>query len=235
MKVSVVITTSGRKTLGEAVQSVQEQTFKDWELIIVNDCPAKPLREPGDGIRIINNQKRLGGCKSLNVGLRAAQGEYIAILDDDDEWLSRDKLEKQVKFLDENPDYIACGTNPQIGQGDEIKINLTGTPFAHVSIMFRKGTMYDERLERAKDLDLMIRLSQKGKLGLIKDCFVGFAISDDLDKKIADCYWHKKVILLHKEFPDWFGEYLKQWQRELKLRRYKLINALRRSFGRKGG
>ena len=226
MRVSVIITTSGRKTLLEAIKSVKDQTFNDWELIVVNDCPTNPLREMGDRIKIINNQNRLGGCKSLNVGLREARGQYIAILDDDDLWISKDKLERQVKFLDENTDYIACGTNPQSGQGEEIKINLTGTPFAHVSMMFRKGLLYDERLERAKDLDMMVRLSQIGKLGLIKDCSVSFAISKDLNKKIDDCQWHRKVCLMHKEMPDWLRVYISLWIRELKLRYYKVKNRL---------
>ena len=211
-KVSVIITTIGRKSLRKSVQSVKRQTYRDWELIIVDD------------------RKRRGGAWALNQGIDKAKGEYIAILDDDDAWVSRDKLEKQVKFLDENPNYIACGCNPQKGQGKEVKVNLIGTPFAHISMMFRKGLRYNEKLKRAKDLDFMVRLSKLGKLGLV-DCRVSFQDSN-LNKKIKDCHWHRKVCLLHRDFPDWLKIYKYLWKRELKLRRYKSMNALRKIFGK---
>jgi len=208
-KVSVIITTVGRDSLKDAVRSVQDQTFKDYELIVIED------------------RERRGGTWALNQGLDKAKGEYIAILDDDDTWVSKDKLEKQVAFLDNKKDYIAVGTNPQPGQGEEIKINLVGTPFPHSSILFRKGLKYDERLPRGKDLDLMLRLSKLGKLAVIKDCFVNIYYKSgrkELNNKISDCHYHRKVILLHKDFPNWLGIYLKLWARELKLRYYKVKN-----------
>jgi glycosyltransferase involved in cell wall biosynthesis len=208
-KVSVIITTVGRDSLKDAVRSVQDQTFKDYELIVIED------------------RERRGGTWALNQGLDKAKGEYIAILDDDDTWVSKDKLEKQVAFLDNKKDYIAVGTNPQPGQGEEIKINLVGTPFPHSSILFRKGLKYDEKLPRGKDLDLMLRLSKLGKLAVIKDCFVNIYYKsgrEELNNKISDCHYHRKVILLHKDFPNWLGIYLKLWARELKLRYYKVKN-----------
>jgi glycosyltransferase involved in cell wall biosynthesis len=216
MRVSVIITTCGRNTLDKSIESVKKQTFKDYELIVVVDTARK------------------GGAWALNQGINKAKGDYIAILDDDDCWISKDKLKRQVEFLDENLDYIACGSQPQIGQGKEIKANLIGTPFAHISLMFRKGMMYNENLQRAKDVDFFIRLSQRGKLKVLKDCKVSFHISNDLDKKIEDCKWQRKVCLLHKELPNWLKVYLILWKRELKLRRYKLTNALRRVIGSGG-
>jgi glycosyltransferase involved in cell wall biosynthesis len=207
MKVSVIISTIGRATLQRAIASVQQQTYKDYELIVIED------------------KERKGGSWALNQGLDRAKGEYIAILDDDDEWVSKDKLEKQVKFLDDNPDYIACGCGPQKGQGKEIKVNLIGTPFAHISIMFRDCIYYDESLKRAKDLDFMVRLSRFGKFGLV-DCEVFFKDSD-LEKKIKDCYWHRRVVLLHKEFKNWPIIYTRLWLREIKLRYYKIKNGYR--------
>ena len=210
-RVSVVITTVGRETLSKAIASVREQTYKDYELIVIDD-----------------SDRKLGGAKALNKGLDEATGQYIAILDDDDEWTGKDKLERQVKFLDENPDYIAVGTNPQPGQGEEIKINLIGTPFPHSSMMFHRGLRYNEKLPRAKDLDLMLRLSKLGKLGVIKDCdtYIGHTVNcvDDLDKKIKDCHYHRKVIITHREFPYTIRTYLRLWRREIRLRYYKIKN-----------
>ena len=210
--VSVIITTIGRPSLDDAIKSVRDQTYKDLELIIISDI-----------------DRKLGGTRALNKGLDMAKGKYMAILDDDDEWESKDKLERQVKFLDENPDYIAVGTNPQKGQEEEIKINPKGTPFAHSSILFRRGLRYDERLPRAKDLELMLRLSNLGKLRVIKDCniSIGHSCVDDLNKKIEDCYWHRKVILIHRKmFPLWLISFIRSYLREIKLKYYRNKNIL---------
>jgi glycosyltransferase involved in cell wall biosynthesis len=192
--------------------SVQQQTYKDYDLIVIED------------------KERRGGAWALNQGIDMTTGKYIAILDDDDTWVSKDKLEKQVKFLDENPNYIACGCGPQKGQGEEIKVNLIGTPFAHISMMFRRGLKYNEDLKRGKDLDFMIRLSKLGKLGVL-DFQVSFKDSD-LKTKIKDCKWHRKVCLLHKEFNNWYLIYIRLWIRELKLR-YIWTKEQLKSIGRK--
>ena len=197
------------------MQSVENQTYKNWELIIVND------------------DKRRGGSWALNQGIDASKGRYIAILDDDDEWINPDKMKNQVEFLDDHPDYIAVGSGLQKGQGPEIKINLIGTPFAHVSMMFRKGIKYDEILKRAKDLEFMIRLSKLGKLAVIEGCEVKFQDSS-LEKKIDDCHWHRKVILMHKEFPRWYLTYSRLCLRELKLRYYEILNKARSLIGNTG-
>lgn len=215
MKVSVIITTIGRNSLKDAIKSVEEQTYKDKELIIINDY-----------------NRNLGGAKALNKGLKQAKGEYVAILDDDDLWISKDKLERQVDFLDKHKNYIAVGSGKQKGQGEEIKVNLKGTPFIHISIMFRKWLMYDENLDRAKDLDLMIRLSKMGKLGVIDNCEVWFRESD-IDKKIKDCYWHRKVILKHrKDFSLWFINYIGSYLREVKLICLKVFLELQKGTGK---
>jgi glycosyltransferase involved in cell wall biosynthesis len=211
-KVTCIITTTGRPTLNRAIESVRSQTYKDYDLIVIED------------------KERRGGAWALNKGIDMTTGKYIAILDDDDSWNDDTKLEKQVKFLDDNLEYIACGCGPQKGQGKEIKVNLIGTPFAHVSMMFRRGLRYNEELKRAKDLDFMIRLAQKGKLGIVEGITVHFGDST-LEKKIDDCHWHRKVCLLHKEFKNWYLIYLRLWIREIKLKYYKLTNGLRNYTG----
>jgi len=118
MKVSVIITTYQQPDfLSEAIESILTQTFNDLELIVVNDDPLGQETEKivlsynDPRIVYIKNEKNLKGAKSLNIGLRAAKGEYIAILDDDDAWISKDKLEKQINFLEKNPEYIIVGTS----------------------------------------------------------------------------------------------------------------------------
>jgi glycosyltransferase involved in cell wall biosynthesis len=226
MRVSVIITTYQRtELLKKAVRSVLNQNFEDFELIIVNDCPEDTLTWVEDNrIKIINNPQNLGGTKSLNIGLREAKGEYIAILDDDDEWVSPHKLFKQVAFLEKNQDYVAVGCDT-FGVEVPQKLSLDGTPFAHSSLMFRNnGITYNENLTRGKDLDLFLRLVKIDKIGFVENCYIKYNDSEDLKKKINDCYWHRKVIWLHrKDYPFWFISYFKVFKRQVRLTYYDRI------------
>ena len=185
MKISIIITTYDRpQYLRGAIDSVLCQSFKDFELIIVNDDPrmgeADKIIDSYKDSRIVyvKNKKNLAGAKSLNTGLRLAKGAYIAILDDDDVWNYSKKIEEQVRFLEYNPEYVLVGTNVIVvnyNNGKEITRTCFATadnelrrnifssnPFAHSSVMYRKDKAllvggYDESLERGKDYDLWLR------------------------------------------------------------------------------
>lgn len=114
--VSIVIPTYGRsKMICRALDSVKRQTYSNIEVIVVNDNPPKTenainidkiIKKYGNiknGITLVNNKKNVGGAEARNIGLKQSNGDYIAFLDDDDEILP-EKIEKQVKFLDENID-----------------------------------------------------------------------------------------------------------------------------------
>ena len=116
-KVSVNILTKNRAgLLKKALLSVANQTYPDYEMVVVNDGSTDDtesvLNEVAATIvnlRIINHASSLGITQSRQEALLASGGEYIAVLDDDDEWIDKDKLAKQVKFLDENRDYVLAG------------------------------------------------------------------------------------------------------------------------------
>ncbi len=104
--------------LEEAVKSVQNQTFSDWEMIIVDDCStdetfslAQRLAENDQRIKVLRNKKNSGVAATRNKAMDAATGEYIAFLDSDDLWLPQ-KLERQVKFMAEGQ-YALTYTNYQ--------------------------------------------------------------------------------------------------------------------------
>lgn len=90
-----------------SVDSVIEQSFTDWELIIVNDCSSDATAEvvakylEDKRIKLINNQVNMGGAGSRNIAIEAAKGRYLAFLDSDDLWTS-DKLDKQISFMQQN-------------------------------------------------------------------------------------------------------------------------------------
>ena len=93
--------------IGESIQSVLAQSYKDWELIIVDDCSSdntdqivKPFLSD-ERIKFFKNEKNSGAALSRNRALREAKGRWIAFLDSDDLWMS-EKLEKQIEFMEKN-------------------------------------------------------------------------------------------------------------------------------------
>lgn len=109
------------KFIKEAINSVINQSYRDWELVIIDDCSEDGTEEIIDTcddsrIRVYRNSENLGAAASRNRGVAAAQGEYIAFLDADDCW-DKSKLEKQAAlnadfsftgsgFIDENGDFL---------------------------------------------------------------------------------------------------------------------------------
>lgn len=140
-KVSVIIPTYNRyKYLLNAVDSVLNQTYKNIELIVINDCSTQPDYEKGlenftvldiknksinqknPNLILINLEKnsktRLGyGCAAFvrNMGIKIASGDYISFLDDDDYWLPT-KIEEQIKIMKEKGINMCC-TDCYIGKG----------------------------------------------------------------------------------------------------------------------
>ena len=210
--VSVVITTFNRpKYLKEAIASALEQDFKDLEVVVVDDCsPGIETKRVIDSfndkrIKYIRNEKNLGGNFSLNVGLSAATGKYIAILDDDDVWISKEKLSQQTKFLEENSDYVLVGTNMVVTDYDtnkeiikseapyddaSIRKNiLLSNPIAHSSVLYRRDAVmrvggYDKKLPRAKDYDVLLKLGMLGKMAVLPEYSIRYRESSFKQRNI---------------------------------------------------
>ena len=110
-KVSVIIPTYNRAgLLPRAVNSVLSQTYDDYEIIIVDDCSTDNTRDviaafTDPRVLSIRHQTNRRQSASINTGISNARGEYIAFLDDDDEWLPA-KLEKQVAILDSSSSNV---------------------------------------------------------------------------------------------------------------------------------
>lgn len=116
-EVSVIIPTCNRANLVKrALHSVLEQTFRDFEVIVVDDASQDNTKEvvasfADERVKYIKHDKNRGGSAARNSGIKAAKGKYIAFLDDDDEWMPT-KIEKQVrKFteLKKNVGVVYCG------------------------------------------------------------------------------------------------------------------------------
>ncbi|MHB8117595.1 MAG: glycosyltransferase family 2 protein [Methanothrix sp.] len=185
--VSVIISTYNRAYLvGRAIRSVLDQTYQDFELIVVDDGSADNTDEVVKGfndlrIRYIRHEQNKGSAAARNTGINAAQGEYIAFQDSDDEWLP-EKLEKQMRIFEMAPAqvgvvytgfYLIKGDrktyipdpNIKITEGnihsELLKRNFVGTPSAVVrKRCFKKVGMFDERLPSLEDWELFIRISE---------------------------------------------------------------------------
>jgi glycosyltransferase involved in cell wall biosynthesis len=109
--ISVIIPYYNRERyIDEAIQSVLAQTLKPLEIILVNDCSQESSRRYLDryaGVcKIVDLAKNVGLAGSRNAGIRAARGQFVALLDDDDIWLAR-KLEMQRQYMEEHPQCSA--------------------------------------------------------------------------------------------------------------------------------
>ncbi len=234
--VSVVITTFNRpQYLREAMQSVLAQVYRAIELVVVDDASDPETRQAVESfrdprIRYIRNDRNLGSAESLNQGLRAATGTYVAILDDDDLWLSEEKLSRQVAFLEANPEYVLVGTNVVVvdfetgkeivrsrasSNDEDIKKNfLLVNPIAHSSVLYRREAAvrvggYDVVLDRGKDYDLWLKLARKGKVTVLPDYFlkyrevpVGGKARNALAMRAKDAKFKLRVVWRHRrEYP----------------------------------
>ena len=118
--VSVVIPTFKRSdTLARAIQSVLNQTYKELEILVVDDNIRESVESimvheivssfEDNRVRLVEQEKHINGAVARNEGIKAAQGEYVAFLDDDDEFMA-EKIEKQVAFLNSHQDVggVSC-------------------------------------------------------------------------------------------------------------------------------
>lgn len=187
-RVSVLLSVhNGEPYLAEALASLREQTLGDYELVAVDDASTDGSRNmlkgfAGGTVRVIVNPVRLGLTKSLNVGLAACGGEFIARMDADDT-IAADRLERQVAFLDANPEvgvvgsWMVCEENgvlrewkaPLDHEGIVCELPFR-SPLAHPTAMLRHavirehGIGYDESYTCSQDYDLWRRLSTVTRL-----------------------------------------------------------------------
>jgi glycosyltransferase involved in cell wall biosynthesis len=205
-KVSVVIPTCNRPDLiKKAVQTVLVQTYQDFEIIIVDDGMKERAKKSIDEIhdpRIVylQNEKSLGGGGARNVGIRAAKGEYVAFLDDDDEWLP-EKLEVQVRAFETcGPEVsiVFCGVSAYDKNNNHLYTKLPneqGVVRPHdrllrkcyiwtSSIMMRtvfrkKEGLFDETLKKNQEWDLELRLAKVTDFYAINEALTRLNVLDD--------------------------------------------------------
>jgi glycosyltransferase involved in cell wall biosynthesis len=199
MKVSVVIPVhNGEKYLAQAIESVLAQTFRDFELLIVDDGSTDGSAEIARTFVVKDRRVRLisqpnGGVVSAgNRGLKEARYEWIARLDADDVFLP-EKIERQVSFIRRNPDVKIVGTLAWFISAEGFRLGLVGTEgpfcredfqrltrdddpvfFVHSSTLMHRETVlavggYRKQFIQAEDVDLWIRMAEARHLMLKVD------------------------------------------------------------------
>lgn len=189
--------------IGEAIESVLGQTFKDFELLIVDDCSTDSTVEIIKGysdprIRLVVNDRNIDISRSLNKGLGLARGKYIARHDSDDISMPQ-RLERQVDFLDKNKDIAAVGARTEfIDEGgghtgywnqevfpEDIFYALSyRCPLTSSSMTYDKGRImslggYDESSSHAEDYELFYRVSRTYKIYVIPEYLVKYRVREE--------------------------------------------------------
>lgn len=190
-------------TLGEAIESIINQTVDDWELIMCDDGSTDETLQVAlayatkyENISVYKNDKNMGLNYTLNHCLKYAQGKYIARMDGDD--LSvEDRFEKELKFLESHPEYAIVSTpmiyfdeNGVFSIGTKCgepatKTFSKGTPFSHAPAMVRReayeavdGYTVASQFLRVEDWHLWIKMYSKG--------YKGYTLSEPLYKMRDD-------------------------------------------------
>ena len=209
MKVSVVIPTFNRINLLErAVNSVIRQTKNAFEIIVVDDGSddnSSEMVKQKFGSVILVRQENCGVSAARNRGIEISKGDWIALLDSDDEW-KPNKLEKQINALSEDPDYFFCHTNEtwirngvRVNQGKRHK-KYGGYIFdkcldicriSPSSALFKKSILehvglFDNELHVCEDYDLWLRITREHKILFIDEPLIlkYGGHSDQLSKNI---------------------------------------------------
>jgi glycosyltransferase involved in cell wall biosynthesis len=205
-QVSVIIPTYNRAGfLGGAIKSVLDQSFKDLEIIVVDDCSGdnttalmETLRRAE--IRYLRHDRRLGSAAARNTGIHHSRGEYVAFLDDDDEWYP-EKLGRQMSALLASPPdvggiytgyFVVDRNDGQVrGQivpterGDLYEALLAGNCIGSSSAMllrrscFDKVGIFDERLPSFQDYDLWLRIARKYQFDCIRQPLLKYFVHGD--------------------------------------------------------
>jgi len=224
-RVSVVIPVYNRgKYIAETIGSVMAQTFKDFEIIAVDDGSKDDSRAVldsfGSAIQVLEHPGRSnrGQSASINLGMRAARGDFIAVLDSDDLWLP-EKLALQVAYFDAHPEvglvygngWVVDGNGqrpypiykPEHREYSEPSRVLMDCYFLLPSnslvraAVFRRAGWFDESFRAAQDHDMAIRIAEITQLAYINEYIFSYRRHEDsISFKNADRRWKNGFVIL---------------------------------------
>ncbi|MDA3855180.1 MAG: glycosyltransferase [Candidatus Woesearchaeota archaeon] len=194
------------KFLEKAIKSILNQTYKNFEFIIIDDSSKdksqsiiQKYKKQDKRIKFYKTKRNSGCTHALNIGLTYAKGKYIARMDADDISI-KTRFEKQLNFIQKN-DLDVCGTNIDMinfqginmGKRDyisNIKRSIKyESPFAHPTVMFKRDLIikygpYDERYRVSQDYDLWLRFfANHAKFGVLNEYLLKYRIHPESTTK----------------------------------------------------
>ncbi|TXE12033.1 glycosyltransferase family 2 protein [Seonamhaeicola algicola] len=214
-KLAVILPTyNSAHFLKESIGAILNQSFKEFELFIIDDCSTDNTEQfvqniDDNRVKYIKNSKNLGLAATLNKGLKLLvdKYEYIARMDADD-WCYTNRFEKQISFLEAHNDIVLCGTQgywlrdfnvmnssswSYPTDNLEIKYNLLFTAcFGHSSVIFRTSFLkenkiwYNESIDTCEDWDLWTRIIKQGKVANLPDFLMKYRIVDNSNHRAQE-------------------------------------------------
>lgn len=227
-KISVVMPAyNAEKYIGKSIDSILNQTYGDFEFIIINDGSKDSTKEiilsySDNRIVYLENEINSGIVVTLNKGLEYATGEYIARMDADDIAVA-ERLEKQIEFMEKNKDVGVLGTGICIFGEDvheQVRVFTTNPEqlkaelifnscIAHPTVMMRSnilksnGLSYDLEYAGAEDYNLWWKIAKISQIATIPDLLVKYRIhSSQITKKKDEKYYKMMKKLMEERFSD---------------------------------
>jgi len=246
-KVSVIIPTYNRANLlKRAIESVLNQTFQDFELIVVDDGSTDNTKEVvaefqkrDPRIKYIWQENSGGPAKPINTGIKNSKGQYIAILESDDEWLP-EKLEKHIEILEKfkNVGLVSCCAfrifpdgkkklykPPYLGIFEKTKWKIFWEKWGIISLstiiikreVIEKIGMFDEKLKAGADVDFYLRAIKKFDFYFVNKPLVNYYESEEsLSKKMFWKKWIPEYEYMLEKYKEDFKEAKKAKSRFLR-------------------
>ena len=199
--VSIIMSVyNGENYLNTAIDSILNQSFTDFEFIVINDSSSDTSKliiqsYEDDRIVYLENEQNIGLAASLNKGIAIAKGKYIARMDDDDVAYP-ERLNRQISFLEENPEVGVLGTYAKLigdhkgirkhsTNSEELKIRtLFSCQFCHPTVMMRKSVLdehelnYNEEFKTAQDYELWSRLMKYTNFSTLPEILLDYRVHD---------------------------------------------------------
>ena len=200
VKASIIMSAyNARSTIGESIESILAQTFRNYEFIIIDDASTddtvKIIKQYKDSrIRLFCNVQNVGLTKNLNKALKIANGKYIVRMDADD--ISMDnRLERQIAYMDKNPQVMLSSCS-SVTFGKERKKNIIRlskkeikallifqSVLPHPGFIFRssliqEGYHYNENFRYAQDYEFQAHVAEKYEISCLSDCLIKYRVSN---------------------------------------------------------
>lgn len=221
--VTVIIPTKNRlPLLKRAIESVKKQTCTNIEIIIIDEASTDgtkeylaALQQTDPFVKVVFNSKSLGAAQSRNLGIELAKGEFVAFIDDDDEWMP-EKTRKQIDFLNHNSECVAVTSDFQIIH----KKGKLGQRIKRIPVTIDKQTLlcynflggasmclaktsslkeingFNPSLSSCQDWDLWLKLYSVGKIGVISEPLVRYYCQneDRISSRLNNVYEGRRSI-----------------------------------------